>query len=466
MKIEVEKQDKFVAIIQLEIPPEQATQEYSKACKRLSQRLNIPGFRRGKAPRAVIEKTVGVDRIKQEAMDRILPLTLADVISEHQLDVVASPQIEKFSFDFNTGITVKAQVELRPEVTLPDLSNFKVEVPEFKNPADAEERELTSILDRMTTLESVIDRESLVSDIVNIDFTGYISGEPIRGGAAKNYRLDLSNNNFIEGFAPQVVGHKIGEEFKIQVTFPADYHDTALAAKPAEFVIKINEIMKKVSPELTDEVARKIGPYESVDELKTEIKRLLADNEERENTFRKQKALVDDIVTRSQVEVPDSMVNREAKLLMEEVKQRIRNQGMSWEQFLDSQGHETIWENLRKEATQRIRTSLVFGAIAKQENVVVNDVEFTNQVRELAQLTNVDEKNVMRQLANNPNAAQAMNDQLLSQKIVTALSERTTYLMVEESQVVQAEKATVGSEMPSAVSGNATPEQTEVVSPQ
>ena len=438
MKVDVEKQEKHLASIALEIPAEQATQEYNKAWRRMGQRLNIPGFRRGRAPRAIVEKTVGVDRIKQEAMDRLLPHVFADAISEHQLDIVAPPQIETFNFDLNEGIKVKASVELRPEAAVPDLTEIKVKVPQFKLPDDAEEKELASITERMTTLEPVIDRAAEATDIVSIDFAGSVAGEPIKGGSAKNYRLDLANNNFIEGFAAQIAGHKLAEEFTINVTFPENYHDATLAGKPAEFKVKINEISKKVVPQLDDEMAKKVGPYETAEQLKEEVRKLLAQAEEQENDFRKQKAVIDLVLERSNVEIPDSMVNREARLLMEEVQQRLKGQGMSWEKFLDSQGHQSTWDNLREEASKRIKTSLVFGAIAKQEGLTVGEEEFNAQVQELAQLRGVDEKNIMRHLGNNFAAAQALSDQILSQKIVDYLVAKAEFDFVPEESVKEA----------------------------
>lgn len=434
MKVEVEKQDTLSAKINLEIPSEQATQEYNKAWRRLGQRLNIPGFRRGKAPRGIVEKTVGVERIKQEALDRLLPHVFADAISEHQLDIVAPPQIESFKFELNDGIRIQASVELRPEVKLADFSGLTVDVPEYKHPEDAEEREIKTIVERLSTLEPVIDRPTQKDDIVSIDFTGYAAGELIRGGSAKNYKLDLGNNNFIEGFAEQLVGHKLSEEFSINVTFPENYHDNTLAGKPAEFKIKINEISNKVTPELNDELAKKVGPYESLAQLKEDIQKMLADAAEQENTFRKQKAVVDAVVEKSDVAIPESMVSRELRILVEDIKQRIKGQGLSWEKFLESQGVDATMNNLREEAVKRIKTSLVFGALAKQEDMRVSEDEFGEQVRELAGMRGVDEKNIMRHLGNNFEAAQALSDQLLSQKIVTFLSDKANFNFVPEAQ--------------------------------
>lgn len=457
MKVDVEKADQFTAQINLEIDAEHASLEYNKACKRLGQRLNIPGFRRGKAPRQVVEKAVGADRIKQEVLDRVIPHAFADAISEHQLDVITPPQVESYTFDVGQPLTVKASVELRPEVELPELSQIKVEVPVFEAPTEQLDNEIKAIVERMTSLETVIDRPAEAADIVNIDFRGAVGGELIRGGAAKNYQLDLNNNNFIEGFAEQIPGHKIGEEFTISVQFPSDYHDQTLAGKAADFTVKINEIKKKVVPELNDELAKKCGPYENVEQLKADIQSYIDKGVEAENDFRKQKATIEKTVKEAKMTIPDAMINREAKILLEEVQQRFKSQGMNWEQFVDSQGHEKIWENLRQEAEQRIRTSLVFSAIARQEGIAVTAEEFQNELANLAKDRNIDEKLAMKQLANNPQAAQALSDEILSQKIVDFLMNRSEFTFVKE-----AESAAEGDKsVPEAVSVASTLEKEE-----
>lgn len=454
MKATVEKQEKNLAEIQLEIEAEHAIQEYNKACRRLGQRVNIPGFRRGKAPRNIIEKTVGIERIKQEAIDRLLPHAFADVISEHQLDVVSTPQIESFKFDLKDGIQIKAQVELRPDVILGELKQT-VKVALAKVSEDAEARELEAIVARMTTLEAVIDRPVQADDIVVIDFSGSIGDELIKGGAAKNFRLDLLNSTFIPGFAEKLVGHTLGEEFTINVTFPENYHDKTLAAKEAQFSIKINQINRRVVPELSDELAQRIGPYETLDALKQAVQDHLNRMNDEENDFRKQKAVIDAVVAQAQVEVPDSMVNREAKLLMEEVQRRFKTQGLSWEEFIDSQGHENIWENLRKEAVQRIKTTLTFGGIAKDKGLQVSDDEFAEQVAELAQTRNMDQKSLMRQLAHNPGAIQSLTDQILGQKVVEFLMEQVSFEYTDEEPPVGATASASDAAVQAASAGSA-----------
>ncbi|MCA9841266.1 MAG: trigger factor [Vampirovibrionales bacterium] len=424
MKIDVEKSDANSATIALEIEADKVNVEYNKVCKRLSQRLNIPGFRRGKAPRQVVEKAVGVDRIKQEVLERLLPTVFADAISEHQLDIVAPPQVDEYKFETGSPLVVKASVELRPDVKLPDLTTVKVDVPKFERGDDALDEELNIIVERMTTLEPVVDRAATDTDFVNINFSGTVEGQAIRGGSAKNYMLDLANSAFIEGFAEQVAGHKIGEEFKVNVTFPGDYHDSQLAGKPAEFQVTINEIKEKVVPELDDDLARKCGPYESLEQLKTEVGKFIDNKVDYENEFRKQKAIIDALVDAAEVDVPDSMVNREAKVLQEEVQQRFKAQGLNWEQFVDQQGGQSIWDNLRDEALRRVQTSLTFGAVAKDANIVVTEAEFHQEIAQLAREKGMDEKQAMRQLANNAQAAQSLNDLILSRKIIAYLLER------------------------------------------
>jgi len=432
VKSDIEKKDKNIAVINLEIPSDQTQQEYNKACRRLSHRINIPGFRRGKAPRAVIEKNIGPERIRQEALDQLLPHAFADAISEHQLDIVAPPIIDNFKFDLDQGVKVKASVELRPDCKLPDFGKIKVDVPEFKLPADAEQTEINLLLERMTTLEPVINRDTVETDIVNIDFAGTINGEAIKGGTAKNYRLDLAHNNFIEGFAPQLIGKPMGKEFTINVTFPADYHDKEIAGKPAAFKIKINEIKEKKIPELNDELAKKVGNFDSVADLKKAVQTSLEEQSSNENTFRKQKALIEAVVAESSVEISDTMIAREVSLLRDEIQNRLKSQGLSWDQFVSSQGQDKVLHNLRKEATQRIKTSLVFGSIAKENSIQVEESEFAVKVKELAEASQNDEKYVMRQLANTPQAAQSLNDQILSQKIVDFLSDKVTFSFVED----------------------------------
>ncbi len=432
MNTTLEKLDNNLFKLNIEIDGEIASQEYNKACRKFGENITIPGFRKGKAPRPIIEKHVGQDKIKERALDILLPGILADVISEHQLDLVTEPVIESYDFEIGKPVTVSTRLETKPEVELPKYKNLTVEVPEFKFEEDAIEKQLTNLREKFAKLEEIVDRPTEANDIVFIDFDGSIEGESIKGGAGKNHQLDLANSHFIPGFAEQLVEKKIGEDFAINVTFPEDYQDKNIAGKNAEFKIKINEIKKKIMPELDDEFAKRIGPFNTLEDLKDDLKKYLDKTCENENKVRAEKAIVDKVIEDTRLDTPDTMINREAKYLMEEMKNNFQNQGISWEKVLEEQGYEQTWNNLRIEAAKRVKTSLVLGAIAKAENIQLTEVDFANKVNELAEAYNTDPKAIYEQMSKNPAVAQGLSQQIMSQKIVNYLLENNEVKYIED----------------------------------
>ena len=433
MKVNLEKQENNLFKLSIEIDADVAAQEYNKACRKTGENINIPGFRKGKAPRSMIEKHVGVGRIQQKVLDALLPNIFADLISEHQFDLATEPVVENYNFELGKPVTVTARLEIKPEVNLVNHKGQVIEVPEFKHSDDVIEKELKLLSEKFATLEPIVGRPAEVTDIVIIDFTGTVNGEPIKGGAGKNQQLDLSNSHFIKGFAEQTVGKSIGEEFTINVTFPEDYQDKVLSGKPAEFKIKINEIKKKITPEVNDELAQKVGPFQTLDDLKADMAKYLEKARENENKIRTEKAVLEKVVDSAKVDIPDSMVNREAKTLLEEIQARFKSQGISWDQVLEQQGHENTWNSLREEAAKRVRTSLVLSAVAKTENIQLTEEDFLEKVRELARTYNSDEKAIYEQMAQNPALAQGLSQQIMSQKIINYLLENNEVKYIEDT---------------------------------
>lgn len=431
MKVNVTNQDSQVVQLEIEVESEVASQEYNKAVRRFNEKVSIQGFRRGKAPRHVVENNVGAENIKREALESMTPSMLADIVSEHQFDLAADPIIESFKYDLGQPLTVSVKLELKPEVKLGEYKGLVVEVAEFQQGENPVEDELKRISEKFATLEPVVGRPTKETDIVNIDFNGTVDDEPIKGGTSKNYKLDLANSTFIKGFAEQLVDKNIGEDFTIDVTFPEEYHDAALSGKLAKFQVKINEIKEKHIPEINDELAQKVGPFKTIDELKVDVTSFLDKLKENENKTKAEKAITNRVIEEAQVDIPDSMVNREAKHLLEEVQTNIKSQGLSWEQVLDAQGHETIWNNLREEAAKRVKSSLVLSAIAKQENLQLSDDDFQTKVSELATMYNTDEKAVYKQMAGNPGFIQGLSHQIFSQKIVKFLLDNNDVKYIE-----------------------------------
>lgn len=434
MAVKVEKAENNTVKLELEIPSDEAMKAYNAAVKRIGENVTIAGFRKGKAPRGVVEKYVGIERIKTEALENMLPKVLADALSDNKLDVVTEPYIEKYEFELGKPVKVIAKVELRPEVTLGDYKNMEIAVEKFVTPEDALDKELNALAARFATVKPVIDRETKNTDLVVFDFEGFSGGEVIKNGASKNYMLDLANSNFIPGFAEGLVGHKISEEFEINVKFPADYHDEKMRDADAVFKIKINEIKEKITPAIDDELAKKAGPFKSIEDLKKDITSYLENAQKAENERRSGEAVFTKVVENAKVDIQDTMINREAHMLMNDLRQRYEQQNVPWDKILESQGQDKIFEQMREEAKSRIKNSLVIEKIAKEEDIKVETGDFQEHIREIAQSYKTDEQNILEQMKKNPSLINAISQQIISKKIAKFLQDNNTFKYEEKTK--------------------------------
>lgn len=423
MKINLEKEQNNIVKLNIEIPAKDAVDGYNKAVRKVSAYVNIPGFRKGKAPRNLVEQNVGIERIKQEALEEILPNVFRDAIINNELDVISQPYVESYDFEIGKDLKVVAKVELRPEVKLGDYKNLTVKVDEYITPEDAFDKSLDALLQRHATFELVVDRATKNTDTVVIDFDGSVNGEKIQGGAAENYSLDLGNSNFIPGFAEQIVGKKLDTEFDIKVDFPKDYHEAKLAGQPAIFKIKLKEIKEKVLPEITDEFAQKVGPFKTVDELKADIQKFLDVTKEREDKKAAENAIFEKVLENASVEIQDTMIQRESESLMEEYKQRITMQGYNWEEAVKAQGQEALVAELKKEAAVRIKNSLVIDKIAQEEKLTVEHNDLEKKLKEVEATYHMNREDVLKQLKQNPQIFTSLSQQALNEKVVIFLEE-------------------------------------------
>jgi len=423
MKTTVEKLENNMVKVDIEIDAETAEKEYNKACKRLAQRVNIPGFRKGKAPKAILEKNIGAEAIKHDVMDSLLPSAFAQAIKENDLNIITEPAVESYDFEIGKPVKIVAKMELKPEVKFEQYKDLEVEVEEFKTAEDAMEKEIEELTEKFTTLQTVSDRESTDKDVVMMDFEGSVDGNLIDGGSAKNYMLDLEHSNFIPGFAEQLVGHKTGEEFTIDVTFPENYHDEKLKGKPAQFKIKINEIKEKIKPELNDELAKKVGNFKSVDELKADIQKYLDNTAKVENDKRSANKLFETIMEKMSVEVQPSMVEREKQALLIDFKQKVAQSGVNWDDVMKNDGPEKIDEELKTEALNRIKNSLMMSEIAKLENIQVTPQDLEQKIGELAMMYQTDKGTIFKEISKNTAMIQSLSQQALTQKVTKFLLE-------------------------------------------
>ena len=426
MKTTIEKQPENVVKVDIEIPAKDAVSYYNNAAKRLAQYVNIPGFRKGKAPRNIVEQNIGEDRIKHEALENALPRIFSDVIKENDFDVVAQPYVESYDYKIGEDLKIVAKIELRPDVTLGQYKGLKIEVEAYKIPEDALQKSIDGLLEQHASSVIVTDRKTVATDTIVFDFEGFANGEKIEHGDAKNFTLDLAHSSFIPGFAEQLVDRALGEEFEINVTFPEEYHEKKLAGKPAVFKCKINEIKSRVLPELTDEFVQKVGPFKTVDDLKADIQKYLDRQKADIDRVNSEKAIFEKISNDAKVDIQQSMIDREADQLAEEYKQKLSMQGFTWEQAVEAQGYENIMNSLKEDAAVRVKNSLVIDKIAKEEKIVVSQDEFGAKLAELSKAYQIDPNTMIKQLSQTPGVFNAISHQALNEKVTKFLADNNT----------------------------------------
>lgn len=423
MKVTLEKEQENVVKLDITIPAKDAVEAYNKAVSTISKYVNIDGFRKGKAPRAVVERHVGTERIKQEAIENLMPKAINQAVVDNNLDLIAQPYITNYNFNIGEDLTVTAKAELRPEVTLGQYKGLTLEVKDSPVEEDAMQKSIDRLLEQHSTQETVIDRPTKDTDIAVIDFEGTANGEKIQGGDAKNYPLDLAHSNFIPGFAEQLVGKNLNDEFDIKVTFPEDYRDEKLKGQPATFKIKINEIKEKKLPELNDEFAQKVGSFKTVDELKADIQNYLNSQRERTNKMNAENEVFKAVIDGAKVDIPQSMIDREANSLKQEYTQRLAAQGINWEALVKAQGEDQLLKNLSEDALVRIKNSLVIDKIAKDENIKLEQKDLEAKFAQLGAAYGLQPQDLIKQLGQNPELLASISQQAMNDKVKDFLME-------------------------------------------
>lgn len=443
MKVTLDREGKNVVRVGLEVEADRASRAYEVTCRDLSNQVEIPGFRKGKAPRNIIEKRFGRDAIKQEALERLLPELLQQVITDKKLDIITRPEIIECNFELGEPLKLAAKFEVRPEVKLGDYKGVKADVPEAVIPEDALEKALNGIAEQHAAVNKIDPREVKLGDHVLIDFECYVDDKLIEGGKAENLPLELKDGAFVEGFCEQVAGKKPGDKFEAEVTFPEDYRNDALAGKPAKFKVELKELREKVVPGIDDELAQKVN-HENLEELKKTIQSKMDEEIKYENEARAQKAVVDAVVENSEIDIPDTMIDREFELLMEQIKMQFQQTGQDWEEFAAMDDFKALEETKKEEASQRVLHSLVLGAVVRAEDMTVTEEEVTPYLNEYAIRNNIppdrysemfQDEYVMRQIS----------EEVLTGKVVDFLVKNAEINYVPDTEDSDKEESEKGS---------------------
>ena len=418
--------DKNIATIDMTIDSKVAQDAYNRALKAFSGQVNIAGFRKGKAPKNVVEKYVGVERIKAEVIDRLFPAEFQKAIDENKLNIAFRPALESVEFNVGEDLKLKAKVELKPEVKLSQYKDNEIEYKEFKNPDDALEKELEQTQKRFSKLETV-DRKSTEKDSVVFDFEGFIGDEKIEHGDGKNYTLDLSNSNFIPGFAEGLVGHGADEEFEINVKFPDNYHEDKLKGADAKFKIKLHEVKERKMPELNDELAKRAGK-KTLDELKEDIKKFLENNAKSQNDRIKSDAIFDKVIAETKIEIQPTMLDREYEAIREETRQSAAQQGADFDKLVEAEGRDNVEKRFREEAQKRILNSLVVERIAQEEGIKIENKDIMEHTTRMAMMYGIAPNQLFEELRKNPNSYAAIAQQIMAAKVNDFLLENNKFI--------------------------------------
>lgn len=387
MSVSVEKLENSMAKLTIEVSAEDFGKAIEKAYQKEKNRISIPGFRKGKAPRKIVEKMYGAAIFYEDAANQCINDSYEAAVKESGEDIVSNPKIDLTQIEEGKSFIYTAEVALKPPVSLGKYKGVSVTK---QGPAEATdedvEKELKRQQDANGKIEEVTDRPVADGDMIKLDFAGTVDGVAFDGGTAENYDLTVGSHSFIPGFEEQLVGLSIGEEKDVEVSFPEDYHEKSLAGKPAVFHCKVNAIKTKVLPELNDAFADEVSEFTTLDEYKADIRKNLEERKASELRNAKQGEAVAAAVEDAKIDIPEAMLRTQQENLANEFAQNMQYQGMRLETYLQYTGQtrEQFLEQMKPQAEQRIRNSLVLEAIADAESIEASDEDLEQEFQKMA----------------------------------------------------------------------------------
>ena len=391
MSVQVENLEKNMVKLTIEVPAEEVEKALNAAYQKQKNSISIQGFRKGKVPRAMIEKMYGPEIFYDEAANSLMQNSYPAAVEESGVDIVSRPTVDVVQIEKGKAFIYTAEVAVKPEVKLGEYkgvtvtkANTKVTAAEVKEALEAERNKNARTVS--------VERAAEIGDTVMIDYEGSVDGVPFDGGKAENSPLELGSHSFIDTFEDQLVGHKAGDEVDVNVTFPEQYHAADLAGKPALFKVKINEVTTKELPKLDDEFASDVSEFETLAEYKEDLKKQLEEKKAEEAKREQEDEAIAAIVEASEMEIPEAMIQTQCEDMVNEFAQRIAQSGLSMEQYMQFSGQtvQGLMEQVRPEAETRIKTSLVLEAVVKAENIEVSEEEVNAELEKMAGMYGMD----------------------------------------------------------------------------
>ena len=386
MSVKVETLEKNMAKLVIEVPAEELEKALQAAYNKNKSKISIPGFRKGKVPRQMVEKMYGPGFFYEDAANMLIPVEYEKAADECGLELVSRPVIDIEQIEKGKPFIFTAEVAVKPEVTLGEYKGLEVAKTDVEVSDEEVAAELEKEREKNARTISVEDRAVENGDMIMLDFEGFVNGVAFDGGKGENYPLTIGSNAFIPGFEEQLVGAKIGEDVEVNVTFPEEYQAPELAGCAAVFKCKVNEIKVKELPELDDDFAQDVSKFDTLDEYKEDVKAKLAANKADAAKRAKEDTVIEKIIENAQMDIPEAMIDTQARQLVDEFAQRIQAQGLSFEQYLQFTGMtlDTALEQMKPNAVKRIQSRLVLEAVVKAENIEVSEEDVKAEIAKMA----------------------------------------------------------------------------------
>ena len=431
---ELKSHENNIAKFEFDVAYDEFEKAINQVYKRNKNRYRIDGFRKGHVPRRVLEKMYGPEIFYDDAIQIVFPKPYEEAVEELGLEVIDQPSVDLDDIEKGKDITFKVEVETKPHPELGDYNDLVIEEVTEEVTDEDVEAELKKQQDENARLVEVTDRPVKEGDKVNIDFDGYLDGEQFEGGKAEDYDLVIGSNTFINGFEEQIVGHEAGDKFDVNVTFPEDYQAKEFQGKDAKFVVELNSITEKQLPEIDDEFVKDISEYDTLDELKENLKNKLSDDKKAYAQSVRQNQAVEDLVAKSEVSAPKSMVDREIDYDLQNLDQRLQQMGLTLSQYIEMTKMEIneIRDQYREAAEARVKANLVIDEVAAKENIEVTDEEKEEELKETAKNYGVDDFEKFKEIFSKNVSDDTLIENIKRRKAVNLLVDKAKALPHED----------------------------------
>ena len=423
MSLQVEKLEKNMAKLTIEVSAEELDKAMEKAYQKQKSRISLPGFRKGKAPRKMIESMYGKGVFMEDAVNSLVPQEYTKALGECDLEIVSQPEINVTQMEPGKALIFTADVAVKPEVTLGDYKGVEVPKSEIAVTDEEVDAEVKKEQDKNARTVAVEDRAAANGDITTIDFEGFVDGVAFDGGKGTDYALTLGSGTFIPGFEDQLVGANTGDHVEVKVTFPEEYQAKELAGKEAVFQCDVKKIETKEVPELDDEFAKDVSEFDTLAEYKEDVKKKLTEKKEKEARTAKENAAVDKAIENAQMDIPELMTKTECRQMMDDFSRRMQQQGLSMEQYFQFTGQsmDKMMDDMKPQALKRIQTRLVLEKVAEAENIQPSEEEITEEIQKMADAYKMEADKIREAIGES--GLEQMKKDMAVQKAVTVIAD-------------------------------------------